>query len=52
MSDIEKGSKDQSAVYIEGKDGPIIEEVHVDPDVDAVFGVRKEGEVDYKSVGW
>jgi hypothetical protein len=54
MSDIEKSSKgDPSTSYVVTPRGSIPgEDLYDDPNYDAVFGVKKEGQVDYKSVGW
>jgi hypothetical protein len=54
MSDIEKSSKgDPSTSYVVTPRGSLPgEDLYDDPNYDAVFGVRKEGQVDYKSVGW
>jgi hypothetical protein len=50
MSSLEKmDSKEQSVTYVTERRSS--SEVQPD-DYDAVFGERKEGQVDYKSVGW
>jgi hypothetical protein len=51
MSDFEKSSnKDyNTTTYVtEGGKGVAID----DPEYDAVFGKREEGQVNYKSMGW
>lgn len=54
MNDIEKSSKgDTSTSYVHTPAASLPEEdIYDDPNYDAVFGMRKEGQVDYKSVGW
>jgi hypothetical protein len=52
MSDIEKNLK--SGVDASSRVAPMSDHSSKvdDPEYDAVFGERKEGQVDYKSVGW